>query len=175
MAPGLDDSPNKSEEAHTAGSPVSTGRGSKPNANANAPTKVPYVTSALRRAHTVAQGKHIAKKSNIGSKAVEEKATPPIRIKDSHELLPRRSLKQLGPQKVPRETLPAVRESSHFTVGNVGQNGKIFLRYESGLMVQTAVLGTTFLGQMLTFRSRCQARSESASQGSSSYASRLSR
>ncbi|KAL4810052.1 hypothetical protein BDV18DRAFT_166642 [Aspergillus unguis] len=126
---GLDDSSEETEELHTIVSPVSAGKGSKPNANANAPTKVPYVTSALRRAHTVAQGKHIGKKTNIGSKAAGEKgALSLIRTKDSHELLRRRSLRQLGPQRVPREAFAAIRESSHFTVGNVGQNGKIFLR-----------------------------------------------
>ncbi|KAL4957278.1 hypothetical protein BDW69DRAFT_40363 [Aspergillus filifer] len=118
----LDDLPKKSEGVHMSASPVSTSKDSKPNA----PAKIPYVTSTLRRAHTVAQGKHIAKKANIGSKLVEEKAALPlVRTKDSQELLRGRSFKT---QKIPRETFAALRESSHFTVGNVGQNGKIFLR-----------------------------------------------
>ncbi|KAL4945431.1 hypothetical protein BDV06DRAFT_30927 [Aspergillus oleicola] len=125
MGPGvasLDDPPKKSEEVRTSASPVSTSKDSKPNA----PAKIPYVTSTLRRAHTVAQGKHIAKKANIGSKLVEEKAALPlVHTKDSHELLRGRSFKT---PKIPRETFAALRESSHFTVGNVGQNGKMFLR-----------------------------------------------
>lgn len=123
---GLDDSPRKSEEVHTRVSPVSAGNGSK----LNAPIKVPYVTSALRRAHTVAQAKHIAKKTNIGSGTAGDKAAPPlVQTKDSHEVLRARSFKLLDTKpKVRREVFAGPRESSHFTVGNVGQNGKIFLR-----------------------------------------------
>ncbi|KAL4931201.1 mitotic regulator LTE1 [Aspergillus undulatus] len=121
----FDDSPKKSEGVHTSASPVSTGKDSKPNA----PVKIPYVTSALRRAHTVAQGKNIARKTNIGSTLVEEKAALPlVRTKDSHELLRGRTVKHIDFQKVPREGFAGSRASSHFTVGNVGQNGKIFLR-----------------------------------------------
>ncbi|KAL4992537.1 hypothetical protein BDW68DRAFT_149113 [Aspergillus falconensis] len=122
----LEDSTRKSDDVHTSVSPVSTGKGSK----LNAPIKVPYVTSALRRAHTVAQAKHIAKKTNIGSGTAGEKAPLPlVRTKDSHELLRVRSFKHLDPKpKVAREAFAGPRESSHFTVGNVGQNGKIFLR-----------------------------------------------
>ncbi|KAL3438350.1 hypothetical protein BDV09DRAFT_192245 [Aspergillus tetrazonus] len=123
---GLDDSPRKSEEVHTRVSPVSAGNGSK----LNAPIRVPYVTSALRRAHTVAQAKHIAKKTNIGSGTAGDKAAPPlVQTKDSHEVLRARSFKLLDTKpKVRREVFAGPRESSHFTVGNVGQNGKIFLR-----------------------------------------------
>ncbi|KAL4782411.1 hypothetical protein BJX76DRAFT_369166 [Aspergillus varians] len=122
----FDDSPRKSEVVHMNVSPVSTGKDSK----SNAPTKAPYVTSTLRRAHTVAHGKNIAKKINISSRAAGENAALPlIRSKDSHELLRRRSSKHLDPQNVPPcENFAGARESSHFTVGNVGQNGKIFLR-----------------------------------------------
>ncbi|KAL3453389.1 hypothetical protein BJX65DRAFT_122734 [Aspergillus insuetus] len=125
-APGLDDRPRKSDEAHLGySSPAMTSKASK----SIAPPKPAYVTSTLRRAHTVAQGRNIAKKTNIGSRAAGEKpAVPLIRSKDSHELLRRRSFKHLDTQKIPRETFTALRESSHFTVGNVGQNGKIFLR-----------------------------------------------
>jgi hypothetical protein len=143
-AAGLDDRPRKSDEAHPGYSPALTSKVSK----SNAPPKPAYVTSTLRRAHTVAQGRNIAKKTNIGSRAVGEKpAVPLIRSKDSHELLRRRSLKHLDTQKIPRETFTALRESSHFTVGNVGQNGKIFLRYEQTLVSPCAWLGTTSLGQ----------------------------
>ncbi|KAL4908027.1 hypothetical protein BDW74DRAFT_148453 [Aspergillus multicolor] len=122
----LDDSPRKSEEVHTSVFPVSADK----NSNLNAPTKVPYVTSALRRAHTVAQGKHIANRTNIGLGAAGEKAALPlINAKDSHEVLRARSFKQLDPEtNVAREAFVGPRASSHFTVGNVGQNGKIFLR-----------------------------------------------
>ncbi|KAL2863629.1 mitotic regulator LTE1 [Aspergillus lucknowensis] len=121
-AAGFDHPPRKSEEVHLSHS--STVSRSKPDT----PTKVPFVTS-LRRAHTVAQGRNIARKTNIGSRATVEKPTLPLlRTKDSHELLRRRSFKHLGLQKLSRETSTRARESSHFTVGNVGQNGKIFLR-----------------------------------------------
>ncbi|KAL3456359.1 hypothetical protein BJX64DRAFT_46139 [Aspergillus heterothallicus] len=125
-AAGLQDHPKKSEEAHPSSSfptPISK------ETNSNAPPKPVYVTSTLRRAHTVAQGRNIARKTNIGTRAAGEKPTVPlIRTKDSHELLRRRSSKHLDSQKIPPETFAALRESSHFTVGNVGQNGKIFLR-----------------------------------------------
>ncbi|KAL4879692.1 hypothetical protein BJY04DRAFT_208592 [Aspergillus karnatakaensis] len=122
----FDGTPRKSEEVHLSVSPVAAGREPK----SKAAPKAPYITSTLRRAHTVAQGKNIARKTNIGSKAAGEKvAAPLIRTKDSHELLRRRSLKQLNTQMVPREQpFAGARGSSHFTVGNVGQNGKIFLR-----------------------------------------------
>ncbi|KAL4870980.1 hypothetical protein BDV12DRAFT_184093 [Aspergillus spectabilis] len=121
----FDGTPRKSEEVHLSVSPVSAGKESK----SKAATKAPFVTSTLRRAHTVAQGRNIARKANNGLRAAGEKAAVPlIRTKDSHELLRRRSLKQLDTQKLPREPFAGVRASRHFTVGNVGQNGKIFLR-----------------------------------------------
>ncbi|KAL2834971.1 hypothetical protein BDW59DRAFT_1840 [Aspergillus cavernicola] len=115
--------PRQSEEVHMSAPAVPTDKDSK----SNAPAKSPHVTSTLRRDNTVAQGRHIARKTNIGSKAAEEKAAL-LRTKDSHELLRRRSFKHLDSQNLPRETFAGARESSHFTVGNVGQNGKIFLR-----------------------------------------------
>ncbi|KAL4921883.1 hypothetical protein BDW62DRAFT_98156 [Aspergillus aurantiobrunneus] len=128
MGPGLTsfgDGSRKSEETHIGVSPVSTDKDSR----SNVPTQVPYVTTTLRRAHTVAQGKHIAENTNIGSRAAGGKAALPLtRTKNSHELLRGRSVRQLDSQKVSRETAAGARESSHFTVGNVGQNGKIFLR-----------------------------------------------
>ncbi|KAL5340082.1 hypothetical protein BJX70DRAFT_131491 [Aspergillus crustosus] len=118
----FDGTARKSEEVHSSASPVSAGKEPK----SKKATKVPYVTSTLRRAHTVAQGKNIARKTNIGSRSAGEKAAVPIiRTKDSHELLRRRSLKHLDTQLY---SIAGARESSHFTVGNVGQNGKIFLR-----------------------------------------------
>ncbi|KAL2854923.1 hypothetical protein BJY01DRAFT_18229 [Aspergillus pseudoustus] len=125
-AAGLDDRPKKPEEVHpSSSSPVPVSKESK----SNALPKTPYVTPTLRRAHTVAQGRNIARKTNIGARVAGQKpAVSLIRTKDSHELLRRRSFKQFDSQKIPRETFAGPRESSHFTVGNVGQNGKIFLR-----------------------------------------------
>jgi hypothetical protein len=90
-----------------------------------------FATSAsnLRRAHTVAQGRNIAK-SNIGVKAVRGRvATSILRAKDSHEVLKKRPVKGFDIPQAPRDALAGAKEPNHFTVGNVGQNGKIFLRY----------------------------------------------
>ncbi|KAK6814124.1 hypothetical protein RU639_009902 [Aspergillus parasiticus] len=86
-------------------------------------------TCTLRRAHTVAQGKNVGEKTKVGSKTARERiATSFLRVKDSHELLRKRSSKRLDAPASPRDTPAAAREPNHFTVGNVGQNGKIFLR-----------------------------------------------
>ncbi|KJK62081.1 RasGEF domain protein [Aspergillus parasiticus SU-1] len=86
-------------------------------------------TCTLRRAHTVAQGKNVGEKTKVGSKTARERiATSFLRVKDSHELLRKRSSKRLDAPTSPRDTPAAAREPNHFTVGNVGQNGKIFLR-----------------------------------------------
>ncbi|KAL3482362.1 hypothetical protein BJX99DRAFT_216894 [Aspergillus californicus] len=122
-AAGIEVRPEKSEAVHMGASTIAIDKGTRPNETA----KSPYIASTLRRAHTVAQGRNIAKKTNIGSRAAAEKAAL-IRTKDSHELLRSRSFKNLEPQKTSRETFAGARESSHFTVGNVGQHGKIFLR-----------------------------------------------
>lgn len=96
--------------------------------------ETPYATSILRRANTVAQGGgNIFKKDNLESSGVaKEKPTEVshLRTRDSHELLHKslslkRSLTQRGPQDAPANG----RGGNHFTVGSVGQNGKIFLRY----------------------------------------------
>ena len=87
----------------------------------------PPKTSHLRRANTVAQAGNIIKR-NLELKASREKsATAGPRAKDSNELLKaplQRSQTHRG------ETRPAERKAGHFTVGSVGQNGKIFLRYD---------------------------------------------
>ncbi|KAE8410564.1 hypothetical protein BDV36DRAFT_277408 [Aspergillus pseudocaelatus] len=86
-------------------------------------------TCTLRRAHTVAQGNNVGEKIKLGSKTARERiATSFLRVKDSHELLRKRSSKRLDAPASPRDTPAAAREPNHFTVGNVGQNGKIFLR-----------------------------------------------
>lgn len=117
-------------------------------------TDSPYATSNLRRAHTVAQGERrrnvVAK--NLGSSREEEEedkedneglapartptADSPLRTRGSHELLQQQqqsslSLKRSLTQRGPRDAPPASggRSRNHFTVGSVGQNGKIFLRY----------------------------------------------
>ena len=63
-------------------------------------------------------------------------ADSPLRTRGSHELLQQQqqsslSLKRSLTQRGPRDAPPASggRGRNHFTVGSVGQNGKIFLRY----------------------------------------------
>ncbi|KAE8377251.1 hypothetical protein BDV26DRAFT_293336 [Aspergillus bertholletiae] len=97
--------------------------------NAQSSSEVKNATSTLRRAHTVTQGKNVGEKTKVGSKTARERiATSFLRVKDSHELLRKRSSKRLDAPASPRDTPAAAREPNHFTVGNVGQNGKIFLR-----------------------------------------------
>ncbi|KAJ5093083.1 hypothetical protein N7456_008944 [Penicillium angulare] len=91
-------------------------------------------TTHLRRANTVAQGSSI--KKNLELKANRERTattgTTPgaaLRAKDSHELLRNdRPLQRSQTHRGPLEARPAGRRAGHFTVGSVGQNGKIFLR-----------------------------------------------
>ncbi|KAK1138460.1 Guanine nucleotide exchange factor lte1 [Aspergillus melleus] len=111
--------------------PTQTQPGFERPSNANAPntTEIQYVTSHLRRAHTVAQGRNMGEKTSTGFRTAKERmATSFLRVKDSHELLRKRSSKRLDAFPPPRDTLAGAREPNHFTVGNVGQNGKIFLR-----------------------------------------------
>ena len=116
----------------------------------------PYATSNLRRAHTVAQGgrtrRNVVAKNLESSREEEDKeddneglaptraptADSPLRTRGSHgELLQQQqqqsslSLKRSLTQRGPRDAPPASggRGRNHFTVGSVGQNGKIFLRY----------------------------------------------
>lgn len=89
-----------------------------------------YATTDLRRAHTVAHGRNTKESPTIGSKTTRERlATSLLRVKDSHEILRKRSFKRLDTSQAPRDAAVGAREPNHFTVGNVGQNGKIFLRY----------------------------------------------
>ncbi|PTU21311.1 hypothetical protein P175DRAFT_0179900 [Aspergillus ochraceoroseus IBT 24754] len=130
MGPGaasLDSLPGKSEEVQVSVSSVLEGA----DPRTNEPAKPPFVTpTSLRRAHTVAQGRYLGGKTNVASSSAKEMISlSSLRSKDSHELLRKRPTKQPGdPQQSPREAFIPARESSHFTVGNVGQNGKIFLR-----------------------------------------------
>ncbi|KAJ6081906.1 hypothetical protein N7499_006780 [Penicillium canescens] len=85
----------------------------------------PQNASNLRRANTVAQGGNIIKR-NLELKAAREK-TAGLRAKDSHEIL-RHQLQRSQTTRGPLEARPPGRKAGHFTVGSVGQNGKIFLR-----------------------------------------------
>ena len=99
------------------------------NANVPNPTEIQYATSHLRRAHTVAQGRNMGERPGMGLRTAKDRMTSSfLRVKDSHELLRKRSSKRLDAFPAPRDPLAGAREPNHFTVGNVGQNGKIFLR-----------------------------------------------
>ncbi|RAL09554.1 mitotic regulator LTE1 [Aspergillus homomorphus CBS 101889] len=88
-----------------------------------------HTTSDLRRAHTVTHGTNPKDKPTANAKTTRERiATSFLRVKDSHELLRKRSFKRANPSQTPADSLPTAREPNHFTVGNVGQNGTIFLR-----------------------------------------------
>lgn len=92
----------------------------------------PNATSNLRRANTVAQGGNLIKR-NFELKATRDRTnTTGLRAKDSHELLRKGPLQRSQTQahRGPLEARPAPRKAGHFTVGSVGQNGKIFLRYD---------------------------------------------
>ncbi|PYH89470.1 hypothetical protein BO71DRAFT_434774 [Aspergillus ellipticus CBS 707.79] len=103
------------------------GSGAKVNASENADTQ--YATTDLRRAHTVAHGRNTKETLVIGPRTARERmATSLLRVKDSHELLRKRSFKHPDVSQTPRDASVGTRELNHFTVGNVGQNGKIFLR-----------------------------------------------
>ena len=70
--------------------------------------------------------------TGVGPGAAERGVSSTRRTRDSHEplkqsLSPKRSLTQHGLRDAP-SGLAAGREPNHFTVGSVGQNGKIFLR-----------------------------------------------
>lgn len=99
--------------------------------------ETPNAISTLRRANTVAQGANIIKR-NLELKATRERtATTGIRAKDSHELLRKAPLLRSQTHRGPLEARPAPRKAGHFTVGSVGQNGKIFLRYDRSLISAT--------------------------------------
>lgn len=117
----------KSDPAQTTPSPAVLERGSDAKVLPSADAQ--YGMSKLRRAHTVAQGKNMGEKSGVGEKTTRERmVTSLLRVKSSHEALRKRSFKRLDALAASRDGPAATRESNHFTVGNVGQNGKIFLR-----------------------------------------------
>lgn len=95
-----------------------------------------HAPSNLRRANTVAQGGNI--KRNLELKATRDRsATTGLRAKDSHELLRKAPLQRSQTHRGPLEARPAPRKAGHFTVGSVGQNGKIFLRYDQDIISAT--------------------------------------
>ncbi|KAJ5240184.1 hypothetical protein N7468_004803 [Penicillium chermesinum] len=95
----------------------------------------PQATSNLRRANTVSQSGNLLKK-NLERKATRERTAPAtgplgLRVKNSQDLL--RKAAPLGRSQThrgPLQARPPGRKVGHFTVGSVGQNGKIFLRYD---------------------------------------------
>ncbi|GKZ37172.1 guanine nucleotide exchange factor lte1, partial [Aspergillus brasiliensis] len=88
-----------------------------------------YATTDLRRAHTVAHGRNTKETPTIGSRSTRGRlATSLLRVKDSHEILRKRSFKRPDTSQAPSDAAVGAREPNNFTVGNVGQNGKIFLR-----------------------------------------------
>lgn len=89
-----------------------------------------HAISNLRRANTIAQGGSILKR-HLGLKATRDRtATTLVCAKDSHELLRQNTLQRSQTHRGPLEARPPGRKAGHFTVGSVGQNGKIFLRYD---------------------------------------------
>lgn len=96
-----------------------------------------HAPSNLRRANTVAQGGNIIKR-NLELKATRDRtATTGLRAKESHELLQETPLQRSQTHRGPLEARPAPRKAGHFTVGSVGQNGKIFLRYDRDIVTAT--------------------------------------
>jgi hypothetical protein len=88
-----------------------------------------HATSKLRRANTVAQGGNPTRR-NLELKAKRKRtATTVVRSRDSKERLRKDALQRSQTHRDPRPGPPSGRRAGHFTVGSVGQNGKIFLRY----------------------------------------------
>ncbi|PGH06701.1 hypothetical protein AJ80_08118 [Polytolypa hystricis UAMH7299] len=84
----------------------------------------------LRRAHTVAQTGNVSHKNNPSTRGARARTSSLRRVKDSSEVLRERSLKRLNQEKATSEGTGAIggRQGIQFTVGNVGHNGKIYLR-----------------------------------------------
>lgn len=83
--------------------------------------------STLRRAHTVAQG--VAAKRSVGRRTAKDRANSLLRGRNSSDVLRQRSLKRSNAQEAAPEAFTVGREAKHFTVGNVGNNGRMYLRY----------------------------------------------
>ena len=89
-----------------------------------------FVTTDLRRAHTVAQDRNVNKRK-VGPGRTKQRRPDGalLRAKDSHDLLNQRSLKRYNALDTPRDAFANAREAKNFTVGKVGHNGRIYLRY----------------------------------------------
>ncbi|KAK2768191.1 Guanine nucleotide exchange factor lte1 [Arachnomyces sp. PD_36] len=105
------------------------GQGSPPwkhSAVADAGHPYPQPKKDLRRAHTVAQGRDISTRvPPRGAECVRTKSLR--RAKNSKEALTQ-PLNQPKEVDVTPDSFGTGREPRHFTVGNVGNNGKIYLR-----------------------------------------------
>ncbi|KAL1998869.1 hypothetical protein VTN02DRAFT_5453 [Thermoascus thermophilus] len=82
--------------------------------------------STLRRAHTVAQG--VAAKRSGGRRTAKDGANSLLRGRNSSVVLRQRSLKRSNAQEGAPKAFTGGREAKHFTVGNVGNNGRMYLR-----------------------------------------------
>jgi hypothetical protein len=84
--------------------------------------------SSLRRAHTVTQaGATRRNERTVVNRPKKEQTASLLRVKNSTEVLRQRSLKRTKVPLGPDISL-GVREGTHFTVANVGNNGKLYLR-----------------------------------------------
>lgn len=92
-----------------------------------APPALLHGGSNLRRARTVAQGTHGS--SSLANTDRDRVAANLLRMKDSHEVLRQRSLKRSNTHGALRDGSAIAKEAQHFMVGNVGNNGRIYLRY----------------------------------------------
>lgn len=91
----------------------------------------------------MAQGPNTPK-TNLGRRG-KERAQSLLRVKNSAEMLWQRSTKRSNnvPESVP-ESSPTGREGKHFTVGNVGNNGRLYLRY-GGFIVEAGFKPGTYI------------------------------
>ncbi|KAL1961595.1 hypothetical protein VTN77DRAFT_1421 [Rasamsonia byssochlamydoides] len=92
----------------------------------SASTRSQRFQSNLRRAHTVGQTGVTGKKT-VTNRGRRDLTASLLRVKNSTEVLRQRSLKRSNaPLAV--DVPSSGREGTHFTVGNVGNNGRIYLR-----------------------------------------------
>lgn len=94
----------------------------------------PNSNSNLRRANTVAQGGNLIRR-NLELKTTRDRTnTTGLREKNSQDSLRKGPLQRSQTHRTPLAARAAPRKAGHFTVGSVGQNGKIFLRYNHGFI-----------------------------------------
>lgn len=82
----------------------------------------------LRRAHTISKSANLSTKSSPG-KSGRGRTASLRRGKHSNEVLRPKASVHLHENTSESRVFTAAREGRHFTVGNVGHNGKIYLRY----------------------------------------------